>query len=69
MSQHKFCLLKNMSCQRTHLSRAQKRDHDGIETKRARGTLLPHEEPVVEDIPVGAVQRSRNHSDKNRLLI
>ena len=37
-----------------------------IEAKRSRGTLLPIDEPVVEDIPIGMATNNRNHTDKNR---
>ena len=58
-----------MSAQTTHRGKRKRAEDEKIEAKRARGTLLPHEEPVVADVQVGGVQPSRNHSDKNRYLI
>ena len=55
-----------MSSAYTHRSKRQQAIDAKVEAKRYRGTLLPHEEPVREEIPVGQQQRSRNHSDANR---
>ena len=38
-----------------------------IEAKRSRGTLLPMDVPVEENVQIGEDDGKLHHSDKNRL--